>query len=372
MRILYGGYLDFGATSEHRLRALRRLFPAEIFEIPFGRYLESPLPFVRRLTERILAGPGIAALNRALIEHATQFRPDLIWLDKPVYFPASTIRRLRDCGFAVVAYMPDDPFGPRRDRVWRHFKAALPYYSAHVVPREVTRRDFLERGAERVACVPFAFEPTVHFVSTALNLTTRKDFDVSFVGSPYDRRAEWIARLARQSPGLRLGLFGPGWDRFGSLLKGAGLSHQPAVWNDQYREVLWRSRLSLSFVTRGNRDELSHKAIEIAASGTAVLVEHSSLHNRVFRDRESAFFFDDPGSLADIIARALAEPELVNKVGAAGAGAVHAAGLSNDEVLRSAFAQLQAPNLAVPGSGPHMARVGASNDFAPQLVAAER
>jgi glycosyltransferase involved in cell wall biosynthesis len=344
MRILYSSPMDLGSTAEHRARAMRRSLCSELIELPYGRYLDRGNALLRRLGNRFQLSPGVSALNAALLECAEATRPDLVWLDKPVHFHAATIRRLAATGHRVVAYMPDDPFGPRRDPVWRLYAEALPHYYAHVVPRAVTQTEYRARGVERVACVPFAFEPTVHFPPQALGLRQPKDFDISFIGTPYDQRVDWIINLKRALPQLRFGLYGgPAWDRYNARLAEVGLAGLHPLWNDQYREVIWRSQLSLSFVTRGNRDELSHKAIEAAAAGTAVLVEHSPVHDRVFRDGESALFFDSPAQLPQLVARALADRQASQAIGARGAAAVRAAGLSNDEVLREAFRQLGMP-----------------------------
>lgn len=340
MRILYGAPLQFGSTSEHRLRAFRRAIAEEVIEFPFERYLNSTITPLRKLTERTLVSPAITSINQALLQAVEADRPDIVWLDKPVYFYAQTIERLFNQGVKTISYMPDDPYGPRNDFGWRHFKAALPHYWGHVVTREVTRCEFSERGARRVVTAPFAFEPSLHFPPGAVGLSPPKSLDVSFVGSPYDSRAEWIMKLASELSGFKFGLFGPGWERHAGRLRKVGLICNPALWNDQYREVIWRSKLSLSFVTRSNRDELSHKAIEIAASGTAVLVERSLVHSRIFRDRESAYFFDDPNGLSAVIRNVLSRDEEYKKVGLNGANSVRSAALSNDDVLSGVMRDL--------------------------------
>jgi spore maturation protein CgeB len=341
MRILYGAPLHLGSTSEHRLRALRRVAPCEIVEFPFERYLGSSTSLGRRLTERLLFSPAIGSINRGLLDAVEAADVDYVWLDKPIYFTAQTIERLRKRGVRTVSYMPDDPFGPRADKVWRHFELALAHYWGHIVTRDVTRRDFLERGATRVVSIPFAFEPSLHFPPSAVALTPPKNFDVSFVGSPYDDRAEWIIKMRNELPTISFGLFGPGWERYADRLRTGGVTCRPSVWNDQYREVIWRSKLSISFVTRSNRDELSHKAIEIAASGTAALVEPSPVHDRVFRDGESAYFFTNPDRLAEVIRAALARGDEYRKIGIDGARRVRMAALANDDVLSHALQDLE-------------------------------
>ena len=342
MRILYGGILNLGSTTEHRMRALCRSVAQDVAEFDYDPYLATPNPLFGRLRDRLLVSPGIAALNKALVSRVETQMPDYVWLDKPVFVHPRTVRRLSELGARIISYMPDDPYGPRRDPVWRLFRAALPHYWAHVVTRDVTRREFIARGARRVIHVPFAFEPSIHFPAPPAVPARPREFDVIFVGSPYDQRASWIMRLAQESPGLRIGLFGPGWHKHAAALRAAGLECGPPVWNDAYRETVWRSRLALSFITRSNRDELSHKAVEIAACGVPVLVEPSPLHSRLFHHGQSAFFFAEPAQLSNVVREALAINGELDRVGRAGAAAVRAAGLSNDQVLTGIFSQLPA------------------------------
>lgn len=342
MRILYGGILNLGSTTEHRMRALRRSVAEDVVEFNLDPYLATSNPLFGRMRERLLVWPGIAALNRMLVSQVETQTPDYVWLDKPVYVHPQTVRRLSESGARIISYMPDDPYGPRGDPVWRLFKAALPHYWAHVVTRDVTRREFIARGARRVIHVPFAFEPSIHFPAPPALPAAPQEFDVIFVGSPYDQRANWIMRLARESPGLRIGLFGPGWRKHAAALRTAGLECRPPVWNHAYRETVWRTRLALSFITRSNRDELSHKAVEIAACGVPVLVEPSPLHSRVFRHGQSAFFFAEPAQLSAVVREALAMSGELERVGRAGAAAVRAAELSNDQVLAGIFRRLTA------------------------------
>jgi hypothetical protein len=341
MRVLYGGPLSLGSTCEHRLRAFRRAVCTDVIEFPFEKHLASGNFLFRKLTDRFQFSAALMRINTALLEAVERGKPDWIWLDKPIYFFPETIERLNSIGVITIAYMPDDPYGPRDDGVWRHFKTALPCYWGHVVPRELTRVDYIERGARRVVTVPFAYEPSLHFPPQTLGLRPPKTLDVSFIGSPYDDRAKWITKLVNDIPQLSFGLYGPGWRKHRSLLNSAGIVSNPGVWNDQYREVIWRSRLSLSFVTRANRDESSHKAIEIAASGTATLVEPSPVHNRIFRDQKSAYFFNDPNELSSVVRHALEHANEMEAVAANGARAVRSGGFSNDEVLSYAVAALE-------------------------------
>ena len=337
LRVLYGGWTAIGMTSEHRLRAFRRA-AREVVEFSYDALLDTRVPLMRRFSERFQLSPQVHALNRALIATAERERPDLIWLDKPIFVYPSTVTRLREAGFRVAAYNLDDPLGPRNDPVWRHFKPAIPLYSAHVVPREVQVPEYLALGVPQVVKVALTFEPSVHFSPARLDLVPHRDLDVSFIGFPHDQRLRWIRAILARLPDLRFGLYGWGWEAHAGQLRAQGLRCHGPVWNDQYREVLWRSRLSIAFVTRSNRDEMSHKAVEIAAAGTSMLLESSPEHRRIFPEG-SALFFSDPDELPELVAAALARPDLA-AIGARGEAAVHRARLSNDDEIRRALVEL--------------------------------
>ena len=337
LRVLYGGWTAVGMTSEHRMRAFRRV-AREVHAFSYDELLDSRIPLMRRFSDRFQLSPRVSLLNRALVAAAERERPDLIWLDKPIYVYPSTVAALRDAGFRVVNFNPDDPLGPRKDPVWRHFIPAIPFYSALIVPRTVQVAEYLGMGVPQVIKVPLSFEPTVHFSPDRLGLTPNRDLDLSFIGFPHDQRLRWIKAILARLPDLRFGLYGWGWEKHARQLRAQGLRCHGPVWNDQYRETLWRSRLSIAFVTRSNRDEMSHKAVEIAAAGTPLLVEDSPEHRRIF-PKGSALFFSDPDHLPELVAAALARDDLP-AIGAAGEAAVHRAHVSNDDVIRHCLTTL--------------------------------
>jgi hypothetical protein len=340
MKILVACWQAYGGTAEHRLRALRRLF-GEVELLAYDDYLGQGA-LSNFLTNRLQFSAGVLRLNEALMALARRQSFDYILMDKPIYFDATTVRGLVATGARPVALNLDDPFGPRRDPVWRRFRPTVSAYWAHVVPREVTRKDLLVRGAKRVALIPFPFEPSIHFPATWLDLATRWEYDVSFVGFPHDDRVSWLEKIGQANRGVRFAVFGPRWNE-GSRrrLAAAGVQVHGPVWNDQYRDVAWRSALSLSFITRSNRDEMSHKAIEIAACGCAVALEPSPVHDRTFQDGVSAVFFQSVDDLAQRLPAILADQARLRQIGAQAASAVRKAGLSNDEILARVFSELE-------------------------------
>ena len=274
MKILYAAGLSPNDSSLYRLWALERL-SHEV--IPFNAYgYESSNAVVRKLAHRLAAGPGVDRLNRDLAQIAERERPDLLWADKLLWMRPRALDRMRAMGTATVSYMIDNPFGPRQDPGWRLYMKDIPHYDLHVVQRDKNILDYTSRGARNVIKIQTAYEPTLHFAAPNGWSDVDRDREVSFIGTPYDDRAQTLTRLSRDcgfpvsisgSSRLWAGALGP--EVFQSLFREGELYQQ------QYREAIWRSRINLSFLTHSNQDEFVHKSFEIAGCGGFLLAERS-------------------------------------------------------------------------------------------------
>ena len=137
-------------------------------------------------------------MNRDLLAMAERERPDAVWADKLLGMQPRTLARLRAMGIATVSYMIDNPFGTRQDPGWRLYMKDIPHYDLHVVQRDKNIADYKERGARDVIKIQTAYEPTIHFPPPPGWSDADRDREVSFIGTPYDNRAEFLTRLWKE------------------------------------------------------------------------------------------------------------------------------------------------------------------------------
>ena len=162
----------------------------------------------------------------------------------------------------------------------------------------------------------------------------QRDRNVSFIGTPYDDRGSFLARLWRA--GLPLDISGsrPHWqaalpaDAFAATFRVGELK------GDAYRDAIWRSRINLAFVTHGNRDQVAHKAFEITACGGFLLAERTPEHMACFREDEEAVFFSNFDECRAKIDRYLNDDPARSRIAAAGQRRARSSGYDNDSVLR--------------------------------------
>ncbi len=327
-KILYGGPIDSGSTARHRMLALGRI-GYEIVPFNFSDYMRGTGRVANWLYHRLLAGPAIDRLNRDFQRAAESSAPKFILVDKPVFLWPETVESLSKMIAPMIQYNLDNPFGQMGEPGWRHLIAAIPHYDLHFVPREINIADYKRAGARQVIRVPLAYEPSVHYPPPSDWRETRRTIDVSFTGSPYDDRAEFLSRLLTEH-GIATDIRGDRWRKALRPNIAAQLYKGPSLLDGDYRQRFWDSKICLSFITHANNDQVAHKSFEIAASGGFLLAEATDEHREMFEDGKEAVFFTDLDHCARLIREYLPQPELRRRIAEAGRRRALVAGYSND------------------------------------------
>jgi spore maturation protein CgeB len=329
MKILYAAGLTPNDSSLYRLWALQRLghqiVPLNIYEYNDVGTLLGKIWF------RLAAGPSVHRLNRDLLQMAQREKPDLVWADKALGIQPKTLVALRKMGFVTVSYMIDNPFGTRQDPGWRLYMKDIPHYDLHVVQRDANIADYKSRGALDVIKIQTAYEPTIQFPPPPGWSDADRDREVSFIGTPYDRRGEFLTRLWREF-GVPVTVSGGlVWkkhltpDAVAAIYRGNG-----ELYKQEYREGIWKSKINLSFLTHSNNDEFAHKSFEIAACEGFLLAERSEGHQSRFVEDEEAVFFSTIEECVMKIRRYLPDEESRRRIAAAGQARAERSGYHND------------------------------------------
>ena len=317
MKILYAAGLLPKDSALYRLWALERLGHQVI---PFNTYDYLPRnPLFGKLTHRLSAGPNVTRLNRDLLRLVESEKPDVFWADKLLSLRSSTLDRLHTLGIATVSFMIDNPFGTRRDTGWRLYLANIPHYDLHIVQRDKSLLDYTRRGARDVIKIQTAYEPTLHFPPPAGWSDANRDRQVSFIGTPYDDRAEILGRLWREC-GFSVAVSGGEkvWSRAMQPDAFKATFREGELYADDYRNAIWRSRINLSFLTHSNQDEFVHKSFEIAGCAGFLLAERSEGHLQRFKEDEEAVFFSSFDELTEKIRRYLPDEAARERIAKAG------------------------------------------------------
>jgi hypothetical protein len=341
LTIVYAAGLSPNESSLYRLWALERLghrvVPLNAHDYPSGN------PLVRKIAFRLAAGPSVDRLNRDILALAEREKPDIVWADKLLAMRPRTLEKLRAMGIATISYMIDNPFGPRHDPGWRLYMKDIPYYDLHVVQRDSNIADYKSRLARDVIKIQTAYEPTIHFPPSAGWCDANRDREVSFIGTPYDDRAEFLTSLWRDYD-IPVTISGTerSWRRALPADAFARLFRDGELFLKDYREGIWRSKINLSFLTHSNRDEFAHKSFEIAGCGSFLLAERSPGHSQRFKEDEEAVFFSSIEECAAKIRRWLPNEAGRSRIAAQGVFRARAGGYSNDRQVQAILERVNA------------------------------
>lgn len=328
-RVLYLGDLHPHATSRHRMEAMRRL-GLEVEGVDIRPSLVAGNRLMRAFRLRAQMGVVADRLNRQVLERGAAFAPDVVWLDKPLLVRPSTILTLRQRGALTVLSTSDNPFiSGHPVGMWRQFKRSIPLVDVNLVPRPSGFDDYARAGSRLTLPMAMPFDPVLHFPRRG----GEKTVPLAFIGSPHDRRADFLARMV--ALGQPVQVSGPHWPRR-SDLPVAGAGH----WGDDYRHAIWRTGVCMAFVTHMCKDTYGHKSLEITACGTALLAERHGEHPRMFVEDVEAALFSSPEEAVEKARWLAAHPDARERMALAGCRRMWNSGLSNDECLAGILARI--------------------------------
>jgi hypothetical protein len=339
MKILYVSQLGPGSSAKVRMLALQRM-GHEIFPVDTDPYA-SRNRVLFKIGFVLVAGPRIGRLNREILRLAEQHKPDILWADKVLELRPETVRKCRAMGIATVCYMIDNAFGPRRDQGWRLYKKTVPVFDLHCTQRDVSVADLQRRGARDVIKIQTAYDRVAHYPPPPGWSDADRDRDVSFIGSPYDDRADFLSRLS--NAGLPIVISGNRrqWQRALSPAHFDRMFREGELWDDEYRRGIWRSKINLSFLTQSNQDEFTHKSFEIAGCGGFLVAERSEGHAARFLEDKEAVFFSTVEECAEKIRRYLPDEAGRERIATAGHQRAERDGYHNDRQLTLILDRLQ-------------------------------
>jgi spore maturation protein CgeB len=345
IKIIFLGSLPGKWTSGwQRCRALKDL-GHEVVEFPQHDFLARAgfSKSMRLLTGRFYDERIIEEFNRQILSVVATVRPAVAWLEWPLLVRRETLQRIsvRYPGCRLVSFQDDNPFGSRTGeaRRWELFLDAIPEYDLHFVKRESDTAEYQRRGAQRTLLFMHgAYAPLFHPL-TPSELRPELSQDVSFVGTPLDRRADFISKLLGRK-GVRVRVYGGRWNRtlVYHLRKEC---FRPPVLAEDYVRVICGSKISLGLVSTSNRDEYTMRTFEIPACRGFLLAQRTPKHQELFQEGKEAEYFGSEAECADKIGFYLRRDSARNRIAEQGHRRCASAGYSLHQRLTDAMEQIQ-------------------------------
>ena len=316
MKILFLGQIDAGQTSRMRMKAFMRLG-----HTVSGVHTVEPwtrVSWLKRQVQRHLQyGSVVDEINRSVLEHAREFRPNLIWAEKQEFLRAETIEELQKLNARCVHFTPDPYFSLDWKRT-RLMDLTLRSFDALIYCKSYERGQYEALG-KPLFYMPLGYCDEVHRPLTSSD--ARWSCTVGFVGGWEPRRQHLLHSVA--AAGTDVKIWGAYWeflcdgkwtvrrqiilrqlagqDRFrfhtDALLSGA---HQGGeVYQDDYARAITGSKIGIGFLRKAWPDQHTTRSFEIPACGSMLLADRTEEHQAFFEEGTEAEFFRSCEELLD-------------------------------------------------------------------------
>ena len=316
MRILFLGEIGPGQTSQMRLRALGRLGHTVEGVHTVNPWMRTPW-LKRQLQRRLQRGSVVDEINRRVLNHARQFRPELVWAEKQEFLRRETIEELRKLGAKTIHFTPDPYFSLEWKRT-RLMDKSMRAFDALVYCKSYEREQYQAIG-KPTTYMPLGYCHEVHRPLASDDV--RWNCAVGFLGGWEPRREAFLHAVA--AAGIDLKIWGGYWDflrdghwtprRHIILRQLAGeaafqfhrdellsRAHQGGeVYADDYARALTGSRIGVGFVRKVCPEQHTTRSFEIPACGSMLLADRTDEHQQFFEEGKEAEFFSSQEELLD-------------------------------------------------------------------------
>jgi hypothetical protein len=316
MKILFLGDIDVGQTSRMRMKALERLGHT-ISGVNTNEPWKRTLWLKRQVQRRLQRGAIPGAINRAVLERARQFRPNLVWAEKQEYLNVETLEELRGLGARLIHFTPDPYFFVEWKRT-RVMDQAIHAFDILVYCKAYERENYAALGKPLIY-MPLGYCDQVHRPLPSDD--PRWKSTVGFLGGWEPRREYVLHALA--VAGIDLKIWGGYWDflcdgkwtpRRQFILKQlagrdrfrlhrdeflAGTWQGGEVYADDYARALTGAKIGLGLLRKVCPDQHTTRTFEIPACGSMLLAERTDEHHELFKEGEEAEFFASTEELVD-------------------------------------------------------------------------
>lgn len=317
MKILFLGETGVGQTSRMRMRAFERL-GHEVSGVNTGDAWRAASWARRQAQRRLERGSIPRGINRAVLDRARRFRPDLVWGEKQEFLERETIEELRRAGARVVHYTPD-PYFYLRSRRTRTMDRAIGAFDVLVYCKSYERNDYEALGKPLIY-MPLGFCDEVHRPLPSAD--PRWNCTVGFVGGWDPRRERYLHSLGAAKIDLKI--WGVYWDflrdgrwslrRYLVLRQLGGAKEKVRIHRDErlardwqgneiyaddYARALTGAKIGIGFLRTVWPDQHTTRSFEIPACGSMLLADRTAEHQEFFEEGKEADFFGSEAEFLD-------------------------------------------------------------------------
>lgn len=285
MKILYVAEAIKGSRALQRFHALKKLHPsAELFLYENNQHgINGGGSLAYKVAYKLRRPLEFNSVNKRLTSEFSSLNPDVIFFEKCLALHPNTYALSKAQGAVNIAIFEDDVCLKHNSSIYldRSFR----YFDYVFTTKEKNIGQELQmRGANKSFLVDPSFCDIVFPFLDHSNELIHYKYDVSFIGTFESERADYILSLLQS--GIPVHVWGNGWGK----MHHSKLFIHPALYEKDYRAIIFTSKINLCFLRKKNRDSITSRSIEIPASGGFMLAESTERHRYIYGNDSVAYF----------------------------------------------------------------------------------
>lgn len=261
------------------------------------------LPIWRRVPQyRLRNGFDIISYNRALLAGAVEAKPDIVWVEEPIFTYADTLEAIRrSTGATLVCAYSDDPRNP--DVKSRHFDHSVPIYDVIFTTKDELLQLYFDQGCRCPAKFWKGFDPErIYPLELTKEEYNQYASDVAFIGHAdfvrgRSTRLKPLLAIAWEVPNMKI--WGRTWSKVNWPADLSHVIHPYQIDGLDYTRAICASKITLQIPPRSNHDTHSSRSVEIPACRKMMLAERTVDHQILFEEDKEAVFFSSIPELID-------------------------------------------------------------------------
>lgn len=243
-------------------------------------------------------------VNRKLALDIVAHQPDvvLVFCNAPVLLGTlAFVRSLTMIPFVLV--WPDPLLNLKA-----HLAQAACLYDGVATYSRATVPVFERMGFRNVCWVPLAADHTLHGIDTRPASYT---YDLAFAGAWRPERETALVQIRQLFPTLKLGIFGPNWDRCtSSALR--SIIHKKPLLGRSYAQVFNSSQINLNVIDDTCLPAANMRFFEIPVAHGLQLASPCPEFSDTYLHHEHILYFANPDELAEGIEWVMQHPKQAN------------------------------------------------------------
>jgi len=244
-------------------------------------------------------------------------QPDIVLFWRPISILPVTIKALNARKVCTMTYNNDDPFNPKisalKNQKWFFYKMILRHASHNFFYRLVNCKEATDFGSKSSSLLMSYYIPWIHY-----SKDDERIYDVVFIGHfEEDGREFYFEAIIKNK--IKLHLYGDAsWKKCKNKVINDQFNNIKAIHNQEYANFLRRTKISLCFLSKINRDEYTRRCFEIPACGSLLVAERTDFLSSIFVEDKEAVFFSTPNELVEKIDFLLKHQDIILSIAKAG------------------------------------------------------